>query len=247
MDIILDDAQSFPATGIDAAYKTLISFGVTKRLNGCGGGGMYIPDNDERNGLVTHVKQNVKKANDEMNSLLHIASVKLKKMMGYKRPLEAELPVYVEKNAKKALQQKMEVFLMNDLQYATAAKRLGQLRKEQGALSTLYGQLAAFAEGKFGTDCTEPNKGLLSFPTIFALRFPAGERYDNSAYLAGLGIQTTWYYYPIHKISSFSGYESELTPNTDLLSAQVLMLPFGLGHVLRMKRQYMELLKKAGS
>lgn len=244
IDIILDEAQSFPGTTFDIRYKTLLSFGVTKRLNGAGGGALYLPDGTERTQFLEHITDTVREANGEMTTVLDIILTRIKKILGYKRKLESELPVYVEKNAKIALKQKVEVAQMNSLQYAIAAKRFRQLRAQQVQLSSLYSLLSVFVKRAFGDDCTKPSEDLSSFPTIFAVRLPAAHRFENSTYLATLGIQTTWYYYPLNKISSFSHFESELTPNTDLLSSEVLMLPFGLGHVLKRRKLYERVLSQ---
>ncbi|MFU7502424.1 MAG: hypothetical protein ACE1S7_03030 [Candidatus Tisiphia sp.] len=65
-------------------------------------------------------------------------------------------------------------------------------------------------------------------PIILALNIKYGLRYNFSTYLAKCGIESTWYYYPLHlqriyKKKYYSNFSS-----TEMIASNILILPFSL-------------------
>ncbi len=52
----------------------------------------------------------------------------------------------------------------------------------------------------------------------------SSNRYALAEKLAHQGIQSTWYYYPLNRLSFLKKYPSEPTPNSDRLAAEILII-----------------------
>lgn len=246
IDLILDEAQSFPSGEISMEYKTLVSFGATKRLNGLGGGTIIIPNDAER----TFFLEFSKKINQGPSK--YFIPILLRKLfdldflnkIGFKQNLSKELPPLLERHLKENLNSKREVYLMNNFQYLIAIKRMKQLRKYHELILDFYENLKSFCVATFGTNCISCHNGLMGYPSIFAIRIPYNKRYFISKELSDLNIQSTWYYYPLNNLNSYKIYESEDTPNTLKLSSEILIIPFGLGIILKKLKKYRNKIRK---
>lgn len=72
-------------------------------------------------------------------------------------------------------------------------------------------------------------QGIQNTPTILALNIENESRYDFSAMLASCGIETTWYYYPLHLMQPYSdNIAKEGYHNTEIIARNILIIPFSL-------------------
>lgn len=67
-------------------------------------------------------------------------------------------------------------------------------------------------------------------PTILAVKVSPNTRYDFMSYLARKGVQTTWYYYPINRISRYKRYASQEDTISGAIASTIVMLPFQWAH-----------------
>lgn len=63
-----------------------------------------------------------------------------------------------------------------------------------------------------------------------AIRVPPSRRNSIAAQLADAGIQTTWYYYPLHLLKTCAASRHDALPMSELLASQVLILPLSWPH-----------------
>lgn len=95
------------------------------------------------------------------------------------------------------------------------------IHQQEEALAR-FSKLYETAREAFGESALSPLRSVQGVPSIFALRLPAHQRYSLFSCLAECGIQSTWYYYPLHLL-----LESGLSlPETEALSGEITILPF---------------------
>lgn len=247
IDIILDEAQSFPSGIITVNYKTLISLGITKRLSGIGGGALLLPNKKEAESFSNFIKKSKKKS---FQNQLFITTIKFLKRILYlgtcssKKNFEKELPVLLEKKITAYLKKDFPSTSIRNIELAIANRRLLQLKKYHNEIINLYEKLSIFCAKNFGESSMDIISDVLEYPTIFAVKLDPKKRYIVSEWLSKIKIQTTWYYYPLNRVKVFSDYQSEKTPNSDKLASEILILPFNLRHCLKNNSQYLKILSK---
>ncbi len=73
-------------------------------------------------------------------------------------------------------------------------------------------------------------------PTMFTVRVSSRFRYSLSEALRKKGIQTTWHFYPVHRLAYFQNCPRELMPVSDQLASELITLPCQWEHtMLRLK------------
>lgn len=81
---------------------------------------------------------------------------------------------------------------------------------------------------KHYNNCSQPLNGLISIPSIFAILIP--NRYKASVNIAKFGVETTWYYYPLNRLTAFKQFNADEVSVTDFVASNILILPFQLNH-----------------
>lgn len=67
-------------------------------------------------------------------------------------------------------------------------------------------------------------------PSILAIKVPANRRYEIMVRLSEEGVQSTWYYYPIHRISRYRDYPAQDDIGAIEVAGSIIMLPFQWKH-----------------
>ncbi|MEZ2247279.1 DegT/DnrJ/EryC1/StrS family aminotransferase [Microcoleus sp.] len=249
IEIIFDEAQSFPSGVLSDKYISLLSFGNSKRLQGIGGGAIYFPEYRIEPEFEKYIK-NLKlkmSANYKINQIKetvknNLLAGELSKLFPTIPSLEKKLPTLLEKQTKNL--KLSDIYGMNELMYIVCYERVKMLKTNRECLSFFYKNLQRSVVSKFGENSINILKQITDIPTIFALSLPFDQRYNISQELANIGIQTTWYYYPLNKIKAFSKYPSENITNTEKLSSEILIIPFGLGNIIYQKKAYEMILRQ---
>lgn len=64
-----------------------------------------------------------------------------------------------------------------------------------------------------------------NLPSLVTLRVPAPRRYRDASALAHDPIQSTWYYYPLHRLSAFAHCVAKAMVHCEAMAAETPMLP----------------------
>lgn len=228
MIFINDEAQAFPSKQRCDAQVTLFSCGVSKKIASVGGGGICIhdkklaiefdPEVAVKGAMYPVIKSVVKRRVVEFNR-------SLAGIFNLTPSLEADLKTLLEKNWSHKGQ--LEFSPMSQYQQKMALSMLERYQDGEVEFKNRVKVLKEIISTKFGRDALAL-VGDIDAPSIFAIRVP--NRYAVSALLSQKGIQTTWYYYPLNRLSRFQHLPSENTPASDLLAQEILILPFQWKH-----------------
>ena len=215
--IVFDDAQANPFDTISAATRAslterdiaLYSFGGSKLVAGAGGGALIA--GGDIDSLQTAVANNSNREQLEVSQPLeHFAT--------QDSLLESRQPQHNPALAMAAGDARHNISQIQGTLNSSArhAERFARTR-----------QAIAHALGKDALDYI----GLVSdTPSIMAVQVKPRTRYDFMAALATQGVQTTWYYYPINRVSRYQCYPAQQDIGSAAIAASVVVLPFQWTH-----------------
>ncbi|MCH9608825.1 MAG: hypothetical protein S4CHLAM45_07370 [Chlamydiales bacterium] len=218
MIVINDEAQLFPLSHPNACRGavSLFSFGRSKRLGGVGGGGICV--------------------HDQMIKIHEIESIENKQ--------------FVEKQTKPPLKQHLDQ-LLEAYPFIKRALIHGPISNEQSSIATAHLKNYLEKREEWIESVTLLKRVIPpNFRPLMRSKNPAiatlcvKDRYQVSTKLATLGIQTTWYYFPLNRLSFLSNYPSEKTPYTDEIAKKILILPFQWRHPNHQKRRLFNALEQ---
>jgi len=249
MEIIFDEAQSFPGSLLSSEHPSLLSFGSSKRVQGTGGGALYFPEGVRIDGFdmfKSKNNRNLSACNIIKDHLTNCArqhitaslpSSMKRRFLGYQK----ELPSLLEKTI--GLYGAKISSEISDFDLFVCVDRLKNLESSLQNICKIFYDLRCFIRSHVGESALDIISGILGLPSIFAIRVDKNRRYEFCADLARQGIQTTWYYYPLNMIPVFSDYPCEEIHNTRKISAEIVILPFGLGVVSKGSERYLNALR----
>lgn len=243
MWVVFDEAHTFPPAG-PCSYElpqeiTLFSFGPNKPVPGNGGGGMYFPDAAMASAVNRFIEskqlwykpawvavlddaKSVIRTRVRWASYQHSVRLNLNRawpidqgsVAGF-RVLDAPFPA------------------LNHLQSGIAAQRWRMRHEAMPAHSEYVATLQAEIRRRWDPLGARMMAPTCDVPAIFAVRVPSRIRYSLSVALAEQGIQTTWHYYPLHRLAPFQDCPCEPMPVSDQLSSEILVLPCQWIHTTR--------------
>jgi dTDP-4-amino-4,6-dideoxygalactose transaminase len=235
MLVVFDDAHTFPPAG-PCSYQlpqeiTLFSFAQNKPIAGNGGGGMYFPDPAMASSMNRFIEQNksVRKpiwaavlddAKNVIQTRIRWRSHQHAKRLGLNRPWpldQSSSPVPRLTDA--------PFPALNHYQSEIASLRWRMRSEAMPAHSECVANLQAEILKLWGPVRVRMLAPTCDVPAMFVIRVPSQLRYKLSVALASQGIQTTWYYYPLHRLASFQDCPCEPMPVSDQLASELLMLP----------------------
>lgn len=114
---------------------------------------------------------------------------------------------------------------LNHYQSQTAALRWQMRREAMPAHSEYVATLQAEIRKRWDPLGLRMMAPTCDVPAIFAVRVSSRFRYSLSVALAAQGIQTTWHYYPLHRLAPFQDCPREPMPVSDQLASEILVLP----------------------
>lgn len=237
--LIADEAQSFPLPdGVVTLGNValLFSFGPTKRLAGIGGGAVCAAPGEEDFSAYV-VKLATRRARSEtigkqvdqaLLCRLRWRNNWLAEKLGVLPKLERNLSSLLERS--EHIKAHFSLEGLSDQQARIAVLNWLLMDEVSDIHREAYSHIASVIRSSLGNSAIQPLEGIAHHPSVLALRVPGPLRYAISKEFARRGIQTTWYYYPLNRISPWLQYESESTPNCDSFASEILVLPFQWTH-----------------
>jgi hypothetical protein len=243
--VIHDRAQSFPipvSRGPPLGVATLLSFGASKPLAGVGGGGLLVADEALRAGFFEYYKrldeETVGRPTWESGmttwrAMLRrhwpVAAVKL----GLVAPLFSDQRAHLQRIVRKpALFPHDNLRSLTPLQAAVALDNWNLMEAVWDAHLTWQGGIIEAVGDALG-DRAVRHLRTARHVSVVALRVPSRLRHQLASAAAAAGWQTTWYYFPLHRLDAFAGSRSHPLPGTDRAAAEVLVLPCHWAHSFR--------------
>lgn len=225
---------------------TLFSFGLNKPLAGIGGGGMYFPDPTMSSRVNRFIKSKGLSrtpawtaALNEAKSVIRVrarwASRRFAALIGPKRVDQPSSPVSLFSSAPfPALNH-----YHSEVAVARWRMRCDAMRDHAEYVAALRTEVLKLWS-PLSVSMLPPTGDV---PAMFTVRLPWRFRYSLSEALGAQGIQTTWHFYPLHRLASFRDYPREPMPVSDQLASELLVLPCQWVHTmlhLRISPQYLE-------
>lgn len=250
IDVIYDDAHAFPhgdfqRTPYASALATLFSFGHSKPIAGVGGGGLFIHDpllaaqfsrvlrEDDRTllarcgraaGILLH--DAFRRPRPTMRSLGPLASNDAVDYRDQRERLEALTATSVASVERAGIE-------IDSYTAAVAVARWKQRAAAKKLHRDYCHELVDALTRLWGSDAVTFVRSVVGPPTVMALRLEAAHRYQISSKLAAAGIETTWYYFPLHRLTRFARLASGTLAHAEQVSAEILILPCQWIHAVR--------------
>lgn len=205
--LVLDEAQSFPIIQRSPLYTkyilSLISFGKNKPLSyQCGGAIISHGENITTNTETITIQKpcGINKIYSDLKCLLLDRYNEKAELVPV---MSKDLDVIAESNC-----------------YSNWQKHAKRFEERKFFWSQMKKSLPSYVL-LFIRDCQE-------FPSILALS--VDNRFSLAAKFSKLGIQTTWYYYPLDLIPLFSRFPSQPLRTSQDISKRILIFPWSLHH-----------------
>jgi dTDP-4-amino-4,6-dideoxygalactose transaminase len=243
MLVVFDEAHTFPPAR-PCSYElpqqiTLFSFGPYKPLAGNGGGGMYFPDPIMASSVNRFIakKRSSRRPTwaailDDAKRVIRVRVVwtshKLATRLGIIRswPISGPMPRVPD----------IPISALTHYQSEAAVLRWRMRCEAMHAHSEYVATLQAEVLNLWSPLRVRTLDPTCDVPLMFAVRVPSRFRYSLSEVLAAQGIQTTWLYYPLHRLAPFKDCPCEPTPVSDEWASELLILPCQWTHtMLRMR------------
>lgn len=223
INVIIDLAQAFPLEKIvqfhDKNTAFIFSFGKSKALSSTSGGAIVPPK--ECNALrLSHFHES---RSSFLYKVLNELYYSLKK-----KNLETSLKCLLNKKFINASQEPLIPFrLREDIATEINSNYLKYITYQNFFLKRFEVLKGIFLESKKEKYITF-SLGIKGKPTILALNIKDEPRYNFSSKLAFYGIETTWYYYPLHLLEIYKNIAKGNYANTESIARNILVIPFSL-------------------
>ncbi len=252
--IIFDEAQSFPLMYEKImpqiklyATVVLISFGHNKPIAGSGGGALYA-----QNFKPVYTNKQAKVsifswAQDQFNTICQ--KIQLHSPPFHKLHLRNR-SVFYDRLDNLLNDQRRKVHIMhvpiNFMDAYCAYRNILEMEKNTCRHSQDYKDLCERSNME-KTNVDKYIREVINFPSIMALAMPSSERYELLRVMSSNNIQTTWYYYPLNKITKNKNYLSQKTECCNKIAASVIIIPFNWYHSKTQKRKVLNILVRLTS
>lgn len=211
---MLSDLGSNTRRRLETGDIAIYSFGASKMLAGTGGGALYERYiSDEVEGVRNSVSSEPMPEPAQAHSIAIPHQRNLATLLELR---EYEGSPNVRINPYDA------AFALNQLDEYTQARR--------DSHDAAYEELRQTIAENFGIKTLSLMEGIEGTPAIVALNIAAEDRYDFMARLSSQAVQTTWYYYPINRISRYRDYPAQRDAGSAAVAESVVVLPFQWTH-----------------
>lgn len=249
--VVFDEAHTFPPAG-PCSYDlpqeiTLFSFGPNKPLAGNGGGGMYFPDRTMASSVTRFIES--RRSSRVWAAILDDAKSVIRtrvRWTSYEHAVRLGLnrPWPIDQRSDPAPRFADAPFpALNHYQSEVSLLRWRMRREAMPAHAEHVATLQAEVLRLWSPLLVSMLDPTCDVPAIFTVRVPSRYRYSLSAAMAAQGIQTTWHYYPLHRLAPFRDCRCEPMPVSDQLASELLVLPCQWVHTtlgLRVNAQNLE-------
>ncbi|MBB6022354.1 dTDP-4-amino-4,6-dideoxygalactose transaminase [Paenibacillus sp. JGP012] len=231
MPVIFDEAQSFPMAPqfrgtTPGAFFSVISFGKSKPLSSIGGGALIVHQ-PEMNTMFTTYSEDALQHQEPWFPYLRAVTRRQLSKYSWWRKVNGLQYRYADlaalHRAQQIRQRKPRGITL--LQAQMALRRLQFFLKQMERQKVHVPGLLDALESTFG-------KQTLRFvlardqQCLLPIRIPNHKRKKIGAYLAQKGVQTTFYYYPLHNIERYKErFQLHDCFNADRIFSEILLLP----------------------
>lgn len=244
--VIYDEAQSFPMTTRYFGCNTqrvysVVSFGVSKPISACGGGGLISHFNS---GIINDLlKKNNEKLLSEFLSCLYSVIIEKIRIFPFLRNfVDNHIVKRKQYDSLEKLQKNMKIEKIIPTEISVYKERLAyqrvlEYRKWSTNSKVLFErkELIREIENQFGKDSLCLLKDDICKQGVVTVFLDSSERYKVASKLAKIGIQNTIYYLPVSSIMRYNNnYKYPLQKNnstfTDKLIDSILIIPCNLDY-----------------
>lgn len=246
MLVVFDEAHTFPPAQPHSHELpqeiTLFSFGPNKPLAGSGGGGMYFPDFVMANSINRFIERKKSSRKPIWAAVLDDARCVIRTRARWRSYQHAERlgfnrPWPMDPRSDPGPRLSDAPFpALNYYQSEIAALRWQMRRETMPAHSDHVAALQAEVLKLWSPLLVRMLSPTRDVPGMFGIRVASRFRHSLSAALAAQGIQTTWHYYPLHRLALFQDCPCEPMPVSDHLASELLMLPCHWVHTMLRQR-----------
>lgn len=220
VSVIYDEAQSFPLiyrqdVQHPAHCASLISFGRSKKLSCSGGGAIVLYEKSMQNYEFDSTLSELVHANPfPVESSPKASFTRLDELLAFRG---------VPSVSCGAMPHRIMV---------EVAAKLAHYRDYEVCLGMRFQKLREFVVEVFGESALLWTSDY-NVPSTFGLQVVASRRFEIMDELRKQGVQTTWYYYPLHVQPHVrSAHKSEFL-GTNQLASSILILPCKISHSLK--------------
>jgi dTDP-4-amino-4,6-dideoxygalactose transaminase len=234
--IIFDDAQAdFLSVAaqqtrdmVQANDIALYSFGVSKLLAGSGGGAFYSAYD---NTLSSIVKDQLSREQPKSNNAF--------------QPDQPRFATQLELlEARRHEGSPHSRICEHDA--STAISQLGRYRQSRSIHIDRYQVLRDAITENLGETALRFLNSIEDAPTILAVSVAEAKRYEILTSLSAQGIQSTWFYHPIHRVSRYRQYLAQEDDGASEVANSVVILPFQWTHSSKHVDALLDALRKIG-
>lgn len=238
--VVFDEAHTFPLAGpcsYESAQEiTLFSFALNKPLAGNGGGGMYFPDPIMANSVNRFIerKKLLRRPIGAMvlNHARHVIRSRVRWTYGARLRPNLPWPPIDQYFGPASRFPDAPFLALNHYQSEVAVLRWRMRCEAMPAHSEYVAALQAEALKLWSPLGVRMLGPTCDVPAIFTVRVASRFRHSLSEALGAQGIETTWDYYPLHRLAPFQGCPSEPMPVSDQLASEILILPCQWAHTM---------------
>jgi dTDP-4-amino-4,6-dideoxygalactose transaminase len=242
--VVFDEAHTFPPAepcSYDLPQETtLFSFGPNKPLAGNGGGGMYFPDSAMARSVNRFIESKGARQRSTWAGVRDDAKGAIRtrvRWASYQYSVRLKLnrswPPIDRGSVSRPRLLDAPFPTLSHYQSQTAALRWQMRCKAMPAHSEYVATLQAEIRKRWEPLHVRMMARTCDVPTIFAVRVASRFRYSLSVALAAQGMQTTWCYYPLHRLAPFQDCPHEPMPVSDRLASEIFVLPCQWIHTTR--------------
>lgn len=244
LKIIFDDAQAdFFSSDAQRTRESirgddtvLYSFGSSKLLAGTGGGAIQGLKHNSR---LASLKEEQRLSHYGITAIepssLPVDNVVLPLFATQEELLEARGHIPITKHN------------IDDSDALSALQQIERHLTAKDRHAARYSEVRGAIIDSLGLSALRFIEDINPVPTILALRVDPTERYDMMSEFAELGIQPTWYYHPIHRISRYSEYLAQDDEGAASVANSVIILPFQWTHTDDQVEVLIDAINKIGS
>ena len=243
--VVHDRAHTFPVPRISEPPKsdvTLFSFGVSKPLAGSGGGGLVIKDRVLSYQFADYyqtqeVLEAPSRALAAWNIYLGAWRIKARHKgpkvaigLGLISSLFSDQREHLEKAVHIPKGQTQDAWHpLSQTQASIALKNWGRMEGVWDEYISLRDNLLEAIEHALSPQAVHHIKEF-QHTSMVALRLQPEKRHRIAQVFADNGLQTTWYYYPLHKLKAFQENPTQHFPGTVRAAGEVLIVPCHWSH-----------------
>ena len=242
MLVVFDEAHTFPPAR-PCSYElpreiTLFSFGPIKPLAGTGGGGMYFPDLMMASSMNRFIERKKSARRPIWAAVLDDAKSVIRtrvRWTSYKQAerLRLNRPWPIDQHSIPVSRPSDAPFpALNSYHGEVAVLRWRMRCEAMAAHSEHVATMQAEVRKLWSPLLVWMLNSTCDVPAMFAVRVPSRFRCRLSEALAARGIQTTWHYYPLHRLAPFQDCPCESMPVSDQLASELLVFPCQWVHTM---------------